>query len=64
VLPVPETDHVYWDWTLGEAVPERIKWFWARAKENPDRDQELAGAALPTAKSAPPDERDPDDIPF
>lgn len=32
--PTPETDLIYWDWTLGTDVPKRVEYFWNNAREN------------------------------
>lgn len=52
VINNAETDHVYWDWTLGQEAPKRIKYFWDRAFENPDRESDPAKSSLPTGKFA------------
>lgn len=43
VVPDAETDEVYWDYTLEGECPKRVAFFWARALENPDRPNQLAG---------------------
>jgi hypothetical protein len=62
--PAMETDDVYWDWTLGHEVPNRIAYFWDRAKENPNRKQDPEKAALPAGKPATPDDDGDNRVPF
>jgi hypothetical protein len=54
VPPTPETDEVYWDWTLGEECPRRISYFWDRALENLSRKGESAYSGLPKPGSFEP----------
>jgi len=63
VAPEGMTDSIYWDWTLGEDCPKRIQWFWARAKENPDR-EDVPRQSKPNPSAVAAVSTDPDDTPF
>ena len=47
VPPTPETDEVYWDWTMGAECPRRIEYFWKRAAENPNKEYDADAYSQP-----------------